>query len=384
MNFTEDQLEQAYIELLTDLGYEHRLGGEIEIDERGSYQEVLLLDELRNSIYKINKDMPSDAKEEAIKKIRHLSNPTLIKANEEFHKMITDGIDIPYKDKEGNDRFGKIYIFDFKNLENNIFQAVNQFTIIQKTNRRPDIILFVNGIPMVVIELKSMINEEVGITEAYNQIQRYKDEISDLFKYNSFIVLSDGINAKAGTISSNFERFMSFRSVDGEEIRPKDEMMMETLTHGMLTKERLLELTKDYILFMKTKTDSVKILAQYHQFFAVKKALEKTKRAKESQGRIGVVWHTQGSGKSLTMTFYTGQLMKKFNNPTIVVVTDRNDLDNQLHGTFSKCSSYLVEDPKQAEDKDELRKYKYPPKGQEKALDTVLRQAKLMCEEMVA
>lgn len=357
MTFTEDKLEQAYIELLTDLGYEHRPGGEIEIDERGSYQEVLLLDELRNSIYKINKDMPSDAKEEAIKKIRYLSNPTLIKANEEFHRMITDGIDVPYKDKDKNDRFGKIYLFDFENLENNIFQAVNQFTIIQKTNRRPDIILFVNGIPMVVIELKSMINEEVGIAEAYNQIQRYKDEISDLFKYNSFIVLSDGINAKAGTISSNFERFMSFRSVDGEEIRPKDEMMMETLTHGMLTKKRLLELTKDYILFMKTKTDSVKILAQYHQFFAVKKALEKTKRAKESEGRIGVVWHTQGSGKSLTMAFYTGQLMKNFNNPTIVVVTDRNDLDNQLHGTFSKCSGYLVEDPKQAEDKDELRKY---------------------------
>ncbi|MGB6129058.1 MAG: type I restriction endonuclease subunit R, partial [Psychrilyobacter sp.] len=357
MNFTEDQLEQAYIHLLTNLGYEYRLGGEIEEDERGSYHEVLLLEELRNSIYKINKEMPTDAKEEAIKKIRHLYNPTLIGANEEFHKMVTDGIDVPYKDKNGNDRFGKIYIFDFEDVENNTFIAVNQFTIIQKTNRRPDIILFVNGIPMVVIELKSMINEEVGITEAYNQIQRYKDEISDLFKYNSFIVLSDGINAKTGTISSNLERFMSFRSVDGEEIRPKDEMMMETLTHGMLTKERLLELTKDYILFMKTRTESIKILAQYHQFFAVKKALKNTKKAKESEGRIGVVWHTQGSGKSLTMTYYAGQLMKKFNNPTIIVVTDRNDLDNQLHGTFAKCSSYLVENPKQAEDKDQLRDY---------------------------
>lgn len=357
MNFTEGQLEEAYIDLLEGLGWEHRLGGEIEEEERGSYHEVLLLEELRNTIYRINKDIPADAKEEAIKKIRHLSHPTLIRANEEFHKMITDGIDVPYKDKKGTERFGKVYLFDYENLDNNTYHAVNQFTIIQKTNRRPDVILFVNGIPLVVIELKSMINEDVGITEAYNQIERYKDEISDLFKYNSFVVLSDGINAKAGTISSNLERFMSFRSVDGEEIRPKNEMLMETLTQGMLTKERILELTKDYILFMKTKTESIKILAQYHQFFAVKKALENTKKAKESEGRIGVVWHTQGSGKSLTMTYYTGQLMKKFNNPTIVVVTDRNDLDNQLHGTFAKCSSYLVENPKQANDKDELREY---------------------------
>ena len=357
MNFTEEQLELAYIELLEGMGYEHRHGGEIETEERGSYQEVLLLDNLREAVYRINKDMPASAKDEAIKKVRFLSHPTQIGANEEFHKMITDGIDVPYKDDSGSERYGKIYLFDFKNHNNNTYHAVNQFTIVEKTNRRPDLILFVNGIPLVVIELKSMINEEVGISEAYNQIQRYKEEIPSLFKYNSFIVLSDGINAKAGTISSNFERFMSFRSVDGETIQPTDQMMMETLTYGMLTRERLLELTRDYILFMKTKTESVKIMAQYHQFFAVKKALENTKQAKASKGKIGVIWHTQGSGKSLTMTYYTGQLMKKFNNPTIVVVTDRNDLDNQLYGTFSKCSDYLVEKPKQADDKDELRKY---------------------------
>lgn len=357
MNFTENQLEEIYIELLEELGYEHKIGSEIEISKRGSYQEVLLLEELRNAIYRINKNIPKDSIEEAIKKIRHLSNPILIGANEEFHNMITDGIDVPFRDEEGNDRYDKVYIFDFNDIENNSFLAVNQFTIIQKTNRRPDIILFVNGIPLVVIELKSMINEDVGINTAYNQIQRYKDEISDLFKYNSFIVLSDGINAKAGTISSKLERFMSFRSVDGEEIRPKDEMMMETLTQGMLSKERILEITKDYILFMKSKNKNIKILAQYHQFFAVKKALQSTKQAEKSEGKIGVIWHTQGSGKSLTMTYYTGQLMKKFNNPTIVVVTDRNDLDNQLFDTFSKCKSYLVETPKQAENKDELREY---------------------------
>ena len=385
MNFTENQLEEIYIELLEDLGYEHKIGSEIEEDQRGSYQEVLLLEELRNAIYRINKNISKDSKEEAIKKIRHLSNPILIGANEEFHNMITNGIDVPFRDEEGNDRYDKVYIFDFNNIVNNSFLAVNQFTIIQKTNRRPDIILFVNGIPLVVIELKSMINEDVGINTAYNQIQRYKDEISDLFKYNSFIVLSDGINAKAGTISSKLERFMSFRSVDGEEIRPKDEMMMETLTQGMLSKERILEITKDFILFMKSKNESIKILAQYHQFFAVKKALQNTKKAKESGGKIGVVWHTQGSGKSLTMTYYTGQLMKKFNNPTIVVVTDRNDLDNQLFDTFSKCKSYLVETPKQAENKDELREYlnvqsggiifttiqKFAPKKDEEFIDVI-------------
>jgi len=240
---------------------------------------------------------------------------------------------------------------------NKTFTAVNQFTIIGKSNRRPDVILFVNGIPLVVVELKSMINEDVGIEEAYNQIQRYKDEIGDLFKYNAFNIISDGINAKAGTISSNFERYMSFRSVDGEDIRPLDEMQMETISRGMLTKERILELTRDFILFLKTDKDTVKILAQYHQFFAVKKALESTEYVKNSEGRIGVIWHTQGSGKSLTMTFYAGQLMKKFNNPTIVVVTDRNDLDDQLYGTFSKCSNYLVENPKQAEDKESLKRY---------------------------
>lgn len=354
MNFTEDELEKAYLQILESLGWECVDGRKME---REDYHEVILEENLREAVYLLNKNMPTSAKEEAIKKVIHLSNPVLSKCNGDFHKMFTEGVDVgEYTDKDGNKRSGgKVYLADFSNIKKNEFLAINQFTIVGKTKRRPDIILFVNGIPLVVIELKSMSNDSVGIKEAYTQIERYKLEIPALFKYNSFIVISDGVNAKAGTISSNEERFMSFRSADGHTVASTDSFMMEVLSQGMLAKNRVLDLTKDYILFLQGKTDKIKILAQYHQYFAVKKALEKTAIAQSNDGKIGVVWHTQGSGKSLTMTFYTGQLMKKFNNPTVIILTDRNDLDNQLFGTFSKAHSYLVESPKQANDKDELR-----------------------------
>lgn len=354
MSFTEDELEKAYLEILETLGWECVDGRKLE---REDYHSVILEENLREAVYSLNKDMPSSAKEEAIRKVMLLSYPNLIRSNEEFHNMLVNGIDIgAFTDKNGNKRSGgKIYLIDFKNIKNNEFLAINQFTIVGKSKRRPDIILFINGIPLVVIELKSLSNDSVGIKEAYTQIERYKYEIQDLFKYNSFIVISDGVNAKAGTISSNEERFMSFRSIDGVAIADTNSLMMEVLTRGMLSRERVLELTQDYILFLESRDEKIKILAQYHQFFAIKKALEKTADARSNDGKIGVVWHTQGSGKSLTMTFYTGQLMKKFNNPTVIVLTDRNDLDNQLFGTFSKAQSYLIETPKQAEDKDRLK-----------------------------
>ncbi len=322
MNFTEDELEAAYLEILEDLGWECVDGRSLKRDD---YHQVILEENLREAVYNINKDMHDLTKEEAIRKILFLSNPNFIRANEEFHNMLINGIEIgEYTDKEGNKHSGgKIYPVDFKNIKNNEFQAINQFTIIGKTKRRPDIILFINGLPLVVIELKSLSNDNIGIKEAYTQIERYKYEISELFKFNSFIVISDGINAKAGTISSNEERFMSFRSIDGIVVADTDSLMMEVLTRGMLSKERVLEITKDFILFLQSKNEKIKIMAQYHQFFAIKKALEKTKEATSNDGKIGVVWHTQGSGKSLTMAFYTGQLMKKFNNPTVIVLTDR-------------------------------------------------------------
>ncbi|MGL6064257.1 MAG: type I restriction endonuclease subunit R [Fusobacteriaceae bacterium] len=354
MNFTEDELEEAYLEILKSLGWECIDGRSLE---RGDYHEVILEENLREAIYKINKNMPIASKEEAIKKVIHLSSPILSKANEDFHKMLIDGVDVgEYTDEEGNKRSGgKVYLVDYSKEESNEFLAINQFTIVEKTKRRPDIILFVNGIPLVVIELKSLSNDNVGIKEAYTQIERYKLEIPTLFKYNSFIVISDGVNAKAGTISSNEERFMSFRTVDGKVVANTDELMMQVLAEGMLTKSRILDLTKNFVLFLQNKTDKIKILAQYHQYFAVKKALKKTELATSNEGKIGVIWHTQGSGKSLTMAFYAGQLMRVFKNPTIIILTDRNDLDNQLFGTFSKVHNYLGESPKQANDKDELR-----------------------------
>ena len=354
MNFTEEELEQAYIEILEELGWEHIDGRQMERDD---YHEVILEERLRESVYLLNKNMPTSAKEEAIRKVMNLSSPILIKANEEFHKMLTDGVDIGeyVADDKTIRSGGKIYLIDFQNINRNEFLAINQFTIIGNSQRRPDIILYINGLPLVVIELKSLSNDSVGIKEAYTQLERYKLEITELFKYNAFMVISDGVNAKAGTISSNEERFMSFRTIEGINIVPTNSLMMEVLSKGMLSKERILEIIKDYILFLQGKNEKIKILAQYHQFFAVKKALEKTKEAQENNGKIGVVWHTQGSGKSLTMVFYTGQLMKKFNNPTVIVLTDRNDLDNQLFGTFSKAQSYLVDTPKQAENKEELK-----------------------------
>lgn len=359
VTFTEDLLEQAYLEILSNLGYLHIHGTDISIETRNSHQEVILIDRFRDAVYKLNKDMPDSSKEEAIKKVIHLSSPILEKANEEFHTMLTDGVIVSeYTDKDGNKfKSGKIKLFDFENVENNDFLTVNQFTIIENSKRRPDIILFINGLPLVLIELKSMSNETVGIKEAYTQVARYIHEIPTVFKYNSFIIISDGVNAKVGTISSNEERYMSFRSVDGINIAPPSEMAMEVLSNGMLAKNRILEIIKDFIMFKDDKNKKIKILAQYHQYFAVKKALEKTYEAKNNQGKIGVVWHTQGSGKSLTMAFYTGQLMKKFNNPTILVVTDRNDLDGQLYETFSKVSTYLGENPKQTNEKDDLERY---------------------------
>ena len=354
MNFTEEELEQAYIEILEELGWEHIDGRKIE---RDNYHEVILEERLREAVYSLNKNMPILAKEEAIRKVMNLSSPILINANEEFHKMLTDGVDIGeyIADDESIRSGGKVYLIDFQNINRNDFLAINQFTIIGNSQRRPDIILYINGLPLVVIELKSLSNDSVGIKEAYTQLERYKLEITELFKYNVFMVISDGVNAKAGTISSNEERFMSFRTIDGIDIVPTNSLMMEVLSKGMLSRERMLEITKDYILFLQDKNEKIKILAQYHQFFAVKKALEKTRGAQGNDGKIGVVWHTQGSGKSLTMVFYTGQLMKKFNNPTIIILTDRNDLDNQLFGTFSKAQNYLVDTPKQAENKEELK-----------------------------
>ncbi|MGL5716826.1 MAG: type I restriction endonuclease subunit R, partial [Paraclostridium sp.] len=282
--------------------------------------------------------------------------------NKYFHNLMVNGIDVPVT-RDG--KYEKAYIIDFENPNNNEFLAVNQFVAVGNEQRRPDIVIFINGLPMVVVELKSATDENVGIEEAYNQIQDYKKNVQSLFNYNAFCVLSDGINAKVGTITSNIERYMNWRTVDGENIAPLGVPQYDVLFSGMFPKERILDIIKNFILFQNDSKDekdedgnkigesavTIKILAGYHQYFAVKKAIEKTRQATSTNGdrKIGVVWHTQGSGKSFSMVFYTGNLIREFNNPTIIVLTDRNDLDEQLYGTFAKSSDLLGEEPKRAD-----------------------------------
>lgn len=361
-NFTEDELEKASITYFEELGYDYIFAPDIAPDgeraERKSYADIVLEERLREAVYRVNPKSAREAKEEAVRKVLYLDSPSMIVNNKTFHKMITDGIDVTYHDGKDGEKSEKIFLFDYKTPENNEFLILNQFTIIEGgRNRRPDLIVMVNGIPLVVIELKSAINEETTINKAYNQLQTYKNDISSLFNYNAFLVISDGVNAKAGTVTSDEERFMNWRTIDGITISPLYEPQLEVLIKGMFNKSRLLDIIRNFILFQTDGEESFKILAAYHQYFAVKKALEQSKKASSENGdrRIGVVWHTQGSGKSLSMVFYAGQLIQNFDNPTIVVLTDRNDLDEQLFNTFSKAKDILRQIPKQATNRKELR-----------------------------
>jgi type I restriction enzyme R subunit len=371
-NFTEDFLEEAAIEILQELGYEYVFAPDISCDgeypERKDYREVFLEQRVKDALFRINRDLPTEALEDAYRQIITFNSPMLEENNRYFHKLLVEGIEVSYKEKNVI-RTKRAYIIDFDDMDgkksNNEFLVMNQFTIIENEERRPDLILFINGIPVVVIELKSASDENVGIENAYNQIQTYKRDIPSLFNYNAFCILSDGINAKAGTITSNEERFMNWRSIDGETVEPLSKPQYEVLFYGMLAKERLLDIIKNFLLFQESKEEEkdadgnkigdkktiIKILAAYHQYFAVKKAIEKTKEATREDGdrKIGVIWHTQGSGKSFSMVFYTAGLVRELNNPTIVVITDRNDLDDQLFSTFAKSQDILRQTPKQAD-----------------------------------
>lgn len=365
--FTEAMLEEAAIEILQSLGYDYAFGPDISLggdyEERKDYREVILSHRVKDALFKINRDLPSEALEEAYRQLITFNSPMLEENNRYFHQLMTEGIEVSFNEG-GNIRTKRAYVIDFDKMSNNEFVVVNQFTIIENEERRPDLIVFVNGLPLVVIELKSASDENVGIEGAYNQIQTYKRDIPSLFNYNAFCVISDGINAKAGTITSNEEWFMNWRTVDGENITPLSHPQYEVLLNGMFHKDRLLDIIHNFILFQESKESEkdidgkkigdkksiIKILAAYHQYFAVKKAIEKTKEATKEDGdrKIGVVWHTQGSGKSFSMVFYTGGLVRELNNPTIVVITDRNDLDDQLFTTFTKSKDILRQTPKQA------------------------------------
>ncbi len=363
-NFCESHLEEATLDWFEELGYEVIFAPDIapdgEYPEREDYSDVILKERLREALIRINPKLPEDAIAEALRRILIPQSPSLLMNNKSFHKLITDGIDVPVKQTDGSYRTEKAYIFDFEKPLNNEFLVANQFTVVEHgVEKRPDVVVFVNGIPLVVIELKSASDENVDISDAYNQLQTYKMTIPSLFTYNSFMVASDGVNAKAGTLTSNADRFMAWRTIDGDEVAPLSIPQLEVLIKGMFQRDRFLDIIKHFILFQSDGKETIKILAGYHQYHAVNKAIESTERATMEHGdrRIGVIWHTQGSGKSLSMVFYAGKLVinEHLENPTVVVITDRNDLDDQLYSTFLKSKDLLRNTPVQATDRAHLR-----------------------------
>lgn len=334
--FREDNVEQAIIEQLKELGYEYQYAPDIERD----YKEAILKDVFYESLYKINKGITEDIADEVYRKIRNFHAVDLVEANYEFYHMFYAGVEVPI---EGDKTF-VAKLIDRENIENNLFQVLNQYTVIEYKEKRPDVVVFINGIPLIVFELKNAINEDTTIENAYNQIKNYQEDIKSLFYYNAFSVISDGINARIGTITADFNRFMTWKSKDGE--KPEDNInQIDVLLNGVFRKDRLIDIITNFILFQNKEKGRIKILAGYHQYFAVDKSIKSTLKAlDEHTGKAGVVWHTQGSGKSFAMVFYTGKISKiqSLNNPTIVVLTDRNDLDNQLYETFANTNREIL------------------------------------------
>jgi type I restriction enzyme R subunit len=359
---TENEIEEIGLEYLAQLGYGLVSGPDISPDgERPErqYNEVILPERLRNAIDGLNPNVPTEGREEAIRKVLRADSPNLLINNETFHKYLTEGVDIEIRREDGI-RGEKIYLVDFENPENNEFLAVNQFTVIENNvNRRPDIILFVNGLPLVLIELKNAPDENATIRTAFNQLQTYKAQIPSLFVYNALLIVSDGWDSRCGTLTSPYSRFMAWKKEENKQsVALESALELETMMKEMLRKDVLLDLIRHFIVFEKREEKVAKKVAAYHQYYAVNKALARTIKASSPEGdkRAGVVWHTQGSGKSLSMVFYAGKVVLALDNPTIVVLTDRNDLDDQLFETFDACSQILRQRPRQAEDRRDLRK----------------------------
>lgn len=358
---SEDHIEQIFIQEFIDLGYSYVNGADISpegISQERHFDEVVLKQRLQAAIAKLNPNVPYEAQEEAVKKLLRTNSPNLFQNNYDVHKYLTDGVDVEYR--KGDRIVGdKVWLIDYDNPSNNEYLVVNQFTIIENNvNKRPDIILFINGLPLVVIELKNAVDENATINSAFNQLQTYKQAIPSLFLYNALLIVSDGWDALYGSLTSPKQFFVPWKSIDGKMVADENMPQMEVMVKGMLNKEVLPDLIRHYILFHKNKEEIIKIVPRYHQYFAVNKAVETTKRATSINGdqRAGVIWHTQGSGKSLSMVFYAGKLVLALNNPTLVILTDRNDLDDQLFDTFSLSQDILRQTPVQAENRDDLKK----------------------------
>ncbi len=357
---TETHIELICLEYLKELGYAYRLGPDISPDglfvER-QYNEVVLVNWLRSAIDKLNPSISEEGKADALKKVLRTDSPNLLINNETFHRYLTEGIEIEFR-KDGNIRGDKVYLVDFTNPDNNEFLAVNQFTVIEeRNNKRPDIVLFINGLPLVIIELKNPTDENATTKTAFNQLQTYKHLIPSLYTFNSLLIASDGWEARCGTLTSDWNRFVPWKSIDGRTTADSTTPQIEVMFKGMLNKTTLLDLIRHFIVFETSKDTTYKKIAAYHQYYAVNKAVTTTTNASATTGdrRAGVIWHTQGSGKSLSMLFYTGKLVLALDNPTIVVLTDRNDLDDQLFDTFTGCRQLLRQLPAQAEDRRHLR-----------------------------
>jgi len=358
---SEDHIEQIIIQEFMDLGYSYVNGADISpegIAQEREFDEVVLKQRLRSAIAKQNPTVPAEAQEEALKKVLRTDSPNLSQNNYTFHKYLTDGVDVEYR--KGDRIVGdKVWLIDYENPSNNEFLVVNQFTIIENNvNKRPDVILFVNGLPLVVIELKNAVDENATIHSAFNQLQTYKQTISSLFVYNALLIVSDGWDALYGSLTAPKQFFVPWKSIDGKLVADENIPQMEVMVKGMLNKFVLPDLIRHYIVFHQNKEQLTKIVPRYHQYFAVNKAVETTKRATAENGdqRAGVIWHTQGSGKSLSMVFYAGKLVLALNNPTLVVLTDRNDLDDQLFDTFSLSQDLLRQTPVQAENREDLKR----------------------------
>ena len=363
---TENQIELFAIDLLEKQGFQYLYGPTIahdgEMPMRTGYDDVLLTAKLRAAIDRLNPSVPQSARDDAFKQVRRVHSPQLIGGNEAFHRLLTEGVNVTYM-QGAEERGDYVRLIDFDDPANNDFCAVNQFTVIENHhNKRPDLVLFINGIPLVVVELKNAVDENATVKSAFEQIRTYKELVPSLFTYNGFVIISDGLEAKVGTISSGFTRFMAWKTVDGKTEASHLVSQLETLIKGMLNQTTLIDLLKSFIVFETAKKEdpktgvatieTIKKLAAYHQYYAVNKSIESVIAASSDKGnrKGGVIWHTQGSGKSLTMVFASAKIVSALNNPTIVVITDRNDLDDQLFDTFAACKQLLRQVPVQARD----------------------------------
>src|SRR3989338_4441283 len=357
----EQDVENAALEMLQEMGYEIVYAPELAPDgsnpQRKEWDTVVLVNVLEASLKKLNPDVSDDAILEAIKKITKTSSHKIIVNNEQFHEFVINGVAVEHREK-GKVKNSHLRIFDRDKPGRNTFQALNQFTIIEnKHNRRPDVLIFINGLPVGIIELKNPASATATVKSAFDQIETYKDEIPSLFTYNEFVIIADGTESKVGTITSPWEWFLPWKTIDGNKREPKTKPQLEVTLKGMCNKEVIIDIIHNFVGYRKSKKDTIKIIAGYHQYHATNKAIISTIKAVGGSKKVGVVWHTQGSGKSLTMAFYVGKITRapSLKNPSIVVLTDRNDLDDQLFNTFSDHSQIFREQPKKIESQSELK-----------------------------